>query len=288
MTAMTTSPALFPLKMWEDLSEAERREELGQFMTPGWVAHEIIAERFGDLTGADLVLEPSCGTGAFLHAMNTVHPNVQTVGVEIDPVLAEQARRETGRRVLTGDFTEIEIDVQPTAIIGNPPYSAATISAFIQRAQQMLPLGGRCGLLMPVHSLSFAQQTHDVTKGFHVRQELVPRNVFPRIHFPLMFAMFTKERQRKLFGFFLFDESLAMNNLRGDYRALAERADRQTWRSIVEESLKECGGTASIARLYDIVERRRPRTTNRFVRDKVRQTLHLYYKRVDVGVYALA
>ena len=45
------------------------------------------------LSSSDLVVEPSCGAGAFLKA---IPDEVPVVGVKIDPELAEIARQNTG------------------------------------------------------------------------------------------------------------------------------------------------------------------------------------------------
>lgn len=117
--------------------------DLGQYPTPVWFAERIVEKYFPALDGGDLVLEPSCGAGAFLHALPA---HVPAIGVEWDADLAEQARRETGRRIVTGDFRHVSIDVQPTAIIGNPPFKAELIDGFLTRAHELLPAGGRARL----------------------------------------------------------------------------------------------------------------------------------------------
>lgn len=66
---------------------------LGQFPTPAWAAEALVRENLADLSSNDFVLEPTCGPGRFLAA---VPAHVEAVGVEIDPVLAQQARTATG------------------------------------------------------------------------------------------------------------------------------------------------------------------------------------------------
>lgn len=112
------------------------RLQLGQFFTPAWAAEALVEQHFGDLTLCDTLLEPSCGPVAFLSALPD---HVPALGVEIDPELAGRAKVNTGRAVLVGDFTEIELPVRPTAIIGNPPFRLTTIEAFLRRARPLLP-----------------------------------------------------------------------------------------------------------------------------------------------------
>jgi type I restriction-modification system DNA methylase subunit len=61
------------------------QRSMGQYMTPDWAAEALVDRYFSDLGESDLVLEPSCGRGAFLRALPA---HVQALGVEIDPNLA--------------------------------------------------------------------------------------------------------------------------------------------------------------------------------------------------------
>ncbi|TJY57165.1 hypothetical protein E4T66_17290 [Sinimarinibacterium sp. CAU 1509] len=94
-----------------------RQRELGQYMTPMWVAESLVQRHFAELDANDCVFELTCGTGAFLSA---IPPHVEALGVEIDPELADIARANSGRRVITGDFRQVKFDLRPSAILGNP------------------------------------------------------------------------------------------------------------------------------------------------------------------------
>ncbi|HVT35101.1 MAG TPA: hypothetical protein VHE37_05940, partial [Nevskiaceae bacterium] len=83
----------------------DRRRELNQFFTPLFVAEALVERYFSHLTSRDLVLEPSCGDGAFLAAIPS---HIPAVGVEIDPVMAQRARA-TGREVISGDFRTVPL-----------------------------------------------------------------------------------------------------------------------------------------------------------------------------------
>ena len=76
-------------------------------MTPEWLARQIVSDI--DLGHCRHILEPSCGNGAFLSAIadrvigEGVSRNgqgIQLLGIEIDPRLAEQARRVMGDKAL--------------------------------------------------------------------------------------------------------------------------------------------------------------------------------------------
>src|SRR3972149_6672091 len=128
--------------------------KLCQYMTPAWAADLLIERHFADLTGADLALEPSCGTGAFLRAL--ADRGIPAFGVEADPAMAAKAEAMTGGRVLIGDFRTIRLDDQPTVIVGNPPFQLEVVDGFLRRAAALLPEEGRCGFILP----AYAFQTH--------------------------------------------------------------------------------------------------------------------------------
>src|SRR3546814_16205788 len=86
--------------------------------TPLYAAERLVERHFPDLGAKDLVLEPSCGIGAFLRA---IPATTSAIGVEIDPERAAIARKRSGRPVITGDFCSVHIYARPTAILGTPP-----------------------------------------------------------------------------------------------------------------------------------------------------------------------
>lgn len=267
------------------LEMQESQRQRGQWMTPCWAAQELVDRHFGGLTSEDLVLEPSCGRGAFLRAIPDAVP---ALGVEIDAVLAAAAVENTGRRVIVGDFRTVPLDVRPTVILGNPPYEVRVIEAFLARARALLPDNGRCGFLLP----AYAMQTHHRVMRWHatwsMAAEIIPRRLFPRLRLPLVFVMFTKARVRTLVGFALFREAVEFSNLGAAAKLLlVEGVPRtSTWRGLVEETLRRLGGRASLAELYHAIEPRRP-TPNPWWQEKVRQVLQNYCRPVERGVWAL-
>jgi hypothetical protein len=264
-------------------TDLEIRDQLGQFMTPRWAA-ELLLERLGTPVKGDVVLEPSCGRGAWLHA---VGPQVEAVGVELDPKLAAIAAADTGRRIIVGDFTTVPIDVEPSHMIGNPPYSSELIAAFLRRTEELLTPGGIGGYLLPVHSFSFAAKTLEILKGFEVGIDLVPRDLYPRISFPLLFVKLKKSSQQKLIGFALFDEAIAIRTMRAEYRRVIQSGRTPIWREISEMALRALGGEASLEQIYDVVEDFRGSSTNRFWRDRVRAEAGKHFERVTTGVFRL-
>src|SRR3546814_4530368 len=68
--------------------------------TPLYAAERLVERHFPDLGAKDLVLEPSCGIGAFLRA---IPATTSAIGVEIDPERAAIARQRSGRPVIRSE-----------------------------------------------------------------------------------------------------------------------------------------------------------------------------------------
>jgi hypothetical protein len=141
---------------------------LHQWFTPAWVCEAIIERCYADLDLGDRVVEPFCGDGRMLMAL----PNeISAIGIEIDPLMAERARQNTGRTIICGDFFGVEISGPVTHFVGNPPFDAKLIHRFLSRAHAMLEPGGSCGLLLPAYVLQHlpaaeaAAGVRDVSQG---------------------------------------------------------------------------------------------------------------------------
>lgn len=256
---------------------------LGQYMTPDWAALELVDRYFGDLTSADRVVEPTCGRGAFLRALPGYVP---AVGVEIDPRLAAEAVRLSGRQVIVGDFRTTELPFAPTAMVGNPPFQLKAIEGILERAWELLPDEGRVGLILPCYTLQTPTTVERITARWSMRQDMLPRTLFHRLSKPLCFALLTKGTTRGLFGFALYHEAAAVARLQARYRALLVEGEGSVWAAVTRAALEALGGRADLARLYREIEGHRP-TTNRFWQAKVRQVLQRIAVRVDTGLWAL-
>lgn len=256
---------------------------LSQYMTPDWAAEELVQRYFGDLDTADRVVEPSCGRGAFLRALPAYVP---AVGIEIDPALARVAEAHSGRQVIVGDFRTTELPFQPTAMIGNPPFKLRTVEAFLDRAWGLLPPEGRCGLLLPVGIFQTANTVERIAQRWSVAQELLPRNLFHKLRYPICFAVLTKGTRRGLVGFALFHEKAAVDRLQRRYRALLAEGERSVWAAVTRAALEAIGGAGELCSIYREIEGHRP-TSNTFWQAKVRQTLQRIAKRVGPGQWAL-
>jgi site-specific DNA-methyltransferase (adenine-specific) len=261
----------------------KQRRELGQFFTPEWVAQALVERYYPDLGMCDRLVEPSCGDGAFLRVLPD---HVQVVGVEIDPDMAERARQCSGRPVVVGDFATAELPFSPTLVLGNPPFRQQTIQQFLDRAWELLPDEGGVGFILPAFAFQTSSTVDRLAQRWHMQQDMLPRNVFPRLMAPLCFARLTKGRKRGLVGFALYHEAAAVARLQARYRALLAQGERSVWAAVTRAAMEALGGTATLPQIYREVEGSRP-TTNRYWQEKVRQTLQRIAYRTAPGTWAI-
>lgn len=95
----------------------ERRKRLGQYFTPSAVARSLVS--WVVRSPRDLLLDPSCGDGAFLRC------HKRSVGIELDPENAALARQAApGALVHGGDFFNWAFATKERfdGIVGNPPF----------------------------------------------------------------------------------------------------------------------------------------------------------------------
>ncbi|MFZ3481869.1 methyltransferase domain-containing protein [Sphingomonas sp. 3-13AW] len=253
----------------------ETRPELDQWLTPYWAAEELAHDVLHAL-GAVPVLEPSCGAGSFLSAIPDAN---EAYGVEIDPVMAERARRATGRHVIEGDFRSVDLPpIEFGAIIGNPPFGADTVDLFIRRCHRLLPDGGVAAFILPAHLFSTTNRVRPWATMFNLDVQMIPRSLFPRISTSLVWAKFIKARARKMIGLMLFDRQGDVESMPKEIRRRLTAAG--TWREAVHHALESLNGEATLREIYAALEPRRP-SENQWWRDKCRQTLRLHFERVD-------
>lgn len=263
----------------------KRDASLSQYFTPAWAAELLLRRHFSDLSPRDTVLEPSCGDGRFLMA---IPPEIDAYGVEIDPGMADEARANSGREVICADFLQATLPRRPTVVVGNPPYTADLIDAFLNRCYEILEYDGRVGFLLPVYYLQTASKVMDLNRRFSIAQELLPRNLFENMMKPVMWCTFTKARRTVLSGFFLYAETHSLSDMHRDIRRLfvGNESRATCWRDAVEMALEACGGRATLKQLYACIEGNRP-TQNPWWREKVRQVAGRHFVRVAPGEFAL-
>lgn len=95
----------------------------GQVFTPAALADVIARVGLAVVRRPALVLDPACGDGALLAAVQARAPGTRCVGLERDPAVARAARRRLpGARIVCADALA---DADPPAaslIVGNPPF----------------------------------------------------------------------------------------------------------------------------------------------------------------------
>lgn len=274
-----------------DCTEMTQQQRLGQYFTPAWAAEAIVEQEFGWLKAGDRVVEPACGDGAILCALPS---EVDALGVEIDPVHAAVARAVSGRQVITADFLDVphcELG-NVAAVIGNPPFQADLIARFLRKSHEILVDGGVCGLLIPAYVMQTSSKIEQMNKQFSIKQQMVPRNLFPGLSLPLVFATFTKEKERRLFGFFLYKEAQEMRAIdkRWKETVTVGRDRRGVWFPVVQSILAALGGAGDLDQIYEAVQSVRP-TENPHWKAKIRQTLQRHprrFSRIGQGHYRLA
>lgn len=266
-------------------SSLPARRGLNQFFTPTWAAEALVKRHFPGLNSKDTVIELSCGDGRFLMS---IPDDVDAYGVELDPVMAAKAARNSGRDVITGDFCTVELPRRPTVILGNPPFEMSIFDRMLARCHDLLEYDGKAGFLLPVYTFQTASRVVGYQKHWSLSQELLPRNLFEGLSCPIMWATFQKQRRTVISGLFLYTELDALQGLKRDMRRLMVGNDStpSCWRDVVQLALQACGGRASLSQLYDAIEGNRP-TPNKWWREQVRKVASRNFMRVGSGEYAL-
>lgn len=261
---------------------------LHQYFTPEWATEELIDKFFPNLGRTDLVIEPSCGRGAFLKSVPAI---AEAIGVEIDPAMAEEARLNTGREIICGDFAQVDLP-NASAIVGNPPFDMKTVDRFLRRAHDLLPQEGRCGFILPAYALQTPSRLLKWNRHWNISQTLLPRTLFQRARLPLLFVLFEKGcGPRRLIGFTLYHEANEINGLPNWAKTVLIHGEpkRQTWRCVVEIALRKIGGRGTLTEIYHAMNSRSARASdNQWWKDKVRQVLQLHFARFGPATYGLS
>ena len=256
---------------------------LGQWMTPSWAAQAIVEHALPSFEDGAVVIEPSCGIGRFLDVLPERYRNI---GIELDPQLAEVARR-AGHEVITGDFRTADLPVKRAhAVIGNPPFEFDVFDGFLDRSHALLDDGGQVIMLLPAYFFQTAANVVRWNTRWSLSQEMMPRNVFKGLSKPLMLARFTRDPAPRLAGLILYHEAAAVSDMPKVYRTALEEG-RSGWQAVVAQAIENLGGRAGLSQIYKEVEPRRP-TETRFWKEKIRQTLQRRFDRDHEGRWLLA
>ena len=263
-------------------TEKPNQADLNQYLTPPWAANLLVDRYFANLTAGDYVFEPTCGEGAFL---SCIEAHVPALGVELDPILADRARRYTGRDVVVADCLEFEPPKPVTAMIGNIPFNTGFLDSLLNKAREYLVDGARVGLILSAHQLQTSANVARWSKDYSIESAMLPRDIYPRLSKPIVFAIFTRDRLEQFAGMAIFIEAAEINALNKDIKRLfTEQGPGGVWARVVEAALIAFGGEASLQEIYKYVEPRRP-TNNQFWREKIRQVARQKAAPVQSGVY---
>ena len=115
-------------ELFDSSRSQEERNRCGQFATPYSLACMIAEDLFSRVGKNVSVLEPSCGTGAFISALLSISDQAEITGIEKDPALyqtAQQLWSSDTCHIINDDFFDYASmkSQQFDAIISNPPYS---------------------------------------------------------------------------------------------------------------------------------------------------------------------
>lgn len=255
--------------------------DLDQWFTPFWAAEELVEDALRDL-GPCALLEPSCGVGAFLAAFPS---DWAAMGVEIDPQLAGRAADLTGRQVLVGDYRTIDLaGLEFGGVIGNPPFGEQMVESLIDRSHELLPDEGLLATILPAYCFQTASRVTRWGERFSIDVKMIPRQLFPGMEKPLVWAKFRKNNGRRFWGLMLFREQRDLELMPKHLREALRGPG--TWRECVRLALESLGGAASVAAVYDQITPERRGASGHW-RPKVRQTLQRYFRPIERGRWAL-
>jgi adenine-specific DNA-methyltransferase len=263
--------------------------ELGQWLTPAWVPELIYQHFYPNLSHRDVVADPACGDARWLMALPTAIP---AFGVDIDPAITVEARRNTTHPIICADFRSCELPMRPTLFIGNPPFRSALIDAFLERCYDAMDYGGRVGFILPAYYLQAASTGVRLSKKWSLTQTMLPKNLFRKLETPINFVQFDKDGRGRMFGFLLYPERDSLDALKKDYRArfYGNGSRANVWLETAYAAMKKCGKgpryRTAIADVYACIENERP-TENPFWRDKLRQIFGEHFVRVERGVFEM-
>lgn len=265
--------------------DENHRHALGQYFTPSWAAKALVERHFPALGPDDIAIDPCAGDGRFLMGIPS---HVGAFGVEIDPELAQMARANTGRTIITGDFLTAPLPARPTAVIGNPPFESDLIDAILDRCYELLDYDSKIGLILPVYMFQTSRRVRRYAERFSLHQEMIPRDLFPGIKTPVMFASFVKQRKTFMSGLFLYAEAASVKDMAREYASLVCGLDApaDTWRAVIHRALTSLGGEGTLQEIYGLVEKHRPSETM-WWKEQIRKVIRQSFVCSGPGKYRL-
>ncbi len=142
------------MKIDKSSQEYEHRYVLGKFYTCDNLVCKIINLFNIDFT-KKAVLEPSCGSGAFVNAIQENFNGVKITAIDIDPTVKSNYDK-TDIEFICDDFLGHKFDEKFDVVIGNPPFNLKTqynyydtTEGFIVKSLELLVPDGDMLLVLP-------------------------------------------------------------------------------------------------------------------------------------------
>lgn len=136
----------------------QEKKAQGIYFTPPNDVQKIITSLGDYLPTIKTVLEPSCGSGEFLKALQP-HKNFDITGIELNPTIY-QAIRGTFQNmtILNSDFLTYNPERTYDLIIGNPPYFVMKKQEVNERFHDYFDGRPNIFILFIIHSLSMLSE----------------------------------------------------------------------------------------------------------------------------------
>ena len=95
--------------LYMSLCNIRTRKASGSYYTPGWLANRLVEQHIPDLSSAQTVLDPSCGTGIFLMQLPDTFPLTNIYGNDLDPVCAALTRINLAMKYRISTTNEVRL-----------------------------------------------------------------------------------------------------------------------------------------------------------------------------------
>uniref|UniRef100_A0A6C0EIF1 site-specific DNA-methyltransferase (adenine-specific) n=1 Tax=viral metagenome TaxID=1070528 RepID=A0A6C0EIF1_9ZZZZ len=105
------------------LSKAVKKNN-GIYFTPPSTIYKNLALLQPYFTDIKTVLEPSCGSGEYILALDKLYPNIDITGIEFNEVIYNSIKNLASKNIVIKhqDYLTYSADIGYDLIIGNPPY----------------------------------------------------------------------------------------------------------------------------------------------------------------------
>lgn len=264
------------------------QKKLSQYFTLPWAAELLFDKYYQGIGPNSFIWEPTCGTGNMLAG---IPAEIKCIGTELDPDKASLAMQRTGRQVIVGNALTVSIDQPITHVFGNPPFVYSFFEKLMARVAGMLKQPDQfAGLIIPAYFLQTSRTVMQIHKAqqWSIKHTMLPRDLFPGLIYPLVFARFIKEHQPRLYNMFLYEQMAGFKTLSTQAQfafTVSVSGPRSIWQNAVNTILTELGGEADLKQIYQKMESAKPSNTA-WWREKTRQTLARYFTRTGEGVYS--